>query len=563
MEGMQLSILNGRRIVAIIFLVLAAAFFRGPSISLAGEQILEVSAFSHITGGDVAQAQKSAVLSAKEKAIRTALERILPEDALQILSPVIDARIVPQAEAFISNYKIESRDVSDLAYSVRLSVSVNDDLLRKSLASLGILKESGSPPLVAVFLTMGIPWDLDQVKAIGSLANRVFSSALGEAGGTVIPPPEGDFDFRYIRPPQSPDSVLNGGKAAMADLALGVVIDAGTGDGEAGTAMPAPIALSFRIIDVRSGTVIGAGEKETTISFSGEGEDPDLRSLESVFTSMSATIAPLVREYAVSSSVMNRAYRIIMEGPLDASFYREFSYRLLNQAGEEAYLIPVRFSREVTEVDFWTTRGPEEVYALLGKIQVSGVSVSFRRTPDGFTVTIPVKSGENEGVSEYGEEVNFYRRLPLPGVENPDDVRKTELVPWREVEDNGSFTTANFAPPGMGIMGKVDPARDHDLFRFNLPDGAVELSVRVEQTGPGEVQPRVRVFDSSGGLREDIHARFRGRNLYFVLPVDFETPWIVVSVEDNLGRHNSTFPYVLTLGVKEEEKTDLIENEPS
>ncbi|NOY85813.1 MAG: hypothetical protein GXP52_00745 [Deltaproteobacteria bacterium] len=565
MDGLfaTLSIFNSRRIMVIISLALFLTAVWCLPTATAGEEIIDVSAFSHITGGDVAAAQKSAVLSAKEKAIKAALERILPEVTLQTLSTLIEARVVPQAETFISNYKIESRDVSDLAYSVRLLVAVNADILRKTLASLGIIKEPGSPPLAAVFITMDIPADLDQVKAIGSLANKIFSSALATAGGTVIPPPEGDFEFRYIRPPQSADSLIDGGTAAMADLALGVVIKAGPKDDQVGTPVPVPLSLAYRILDLKSGAVIGSGEKDSAVSLPGRGENPDLDSLGNLFSLMSASLVPVVRNYAVSNRVTNRVYKIVLEGPLDASFYREFTYRLVNQGGDGADIIPDRFSRGMTEIDFWTARAPEEVSALLGKIQVSGAALQFRRTPDGFVVTLPGESQKMVGVSEYGGEVNFYRRLPLPGVENPEDIKKTESVPWREKEDNGTFSTANLAPTGVGILGKIDPARDHDLYRFNIPADTVELTVLVEQTGPGEVEPRVRVFDSTGELRGDVHAWSRGRNLYFVLPVDFETAWIVLSVEDNLGRYSSMFPYVLNLGVKEKAITTQVGNEPS
>ena len=61
--------------------------------------------------------------------------------------------------------------------------------------------------------------------------------------------------------------------------------------------------------------------------------------------------------------------------------------------------------------------------------------------------TVPARAG----VREYGEEVTFYRRLPVAGVENPDDVRKIEFVPWREAEANQTPSTANEAPLGQGI----------------------------------------------------------------------------------------------------------------
>jgi hypothetical protein len=171
-------------------------------------------------------------------------------------------------------------------------------------------------------------------------------------------------------------------------------------------------------------------------------------------------------------------------------------------------------------------------------------------------ITVQMKKERpTSGVLEFGEEVTFYRRLPVPGIENPDDIRKIEFVAWQENENNSEAGSANIAPVGMGILGRVDPSRDLDFFRFELPDGAQEVTVVVEQTGPGEVRSRVRVFDG-GSLLEDQVAKSRGQNLYFTFPVDESMKDFQLSVEDFLGRYSSMFPYVLKVGVSGAQKTD-------
>jgi len=144
--------------------------------------------------------------------------------------------------------------------------------------------------------------------------------------------------------------------------------------------------------------------------------------------------------------------------------------------------------------------------------------------------------------------VTFYRRLPVAGVENPDDVRKIEAVNWQETEDNSGVNSANSAPVGEGILGRIDPPGDQDFFRFLLPEGTSRLSVSVEQTGPGEVMPRVRVFGGDGTLLDDQKARARGRSLFFAIVLPRGTGEILLCLEDHLGRYPSMFPYVLKVG---------------
>ena len=77
----------------------------------------------------------------------------------------------------------------------------------------------------------------------------------------------------------------------------------------------------------------------------------------------------------------------------------------------------------------------------------------------------------------------------------------------------------------------------------------------VEQTGPGEVRSRVRVF-GGGSLLEDQLAKSRGKALYFTFQVSPGMTEFQLSVEDFLGRYPSMFPYVLKVGVIANKKAD-------
>ncbi|MBW2440166.1 MAG: hypothetical protein JRH12_06810, partial [Deltaproteobacteria bacterium] len=85
------------------------------------------------------------------------------------ITPLLESRIMPQTERFISHYQIVDQDVSDLAYTVHLSVTVDTDLLRKNLARIGVIKEPGSLALAAVFVTVDAPLGLDHVKSLGGV----------------------------------------------------------------------------------------------------------------------------------------------------------------------------------------------------------------------------------------------------------------------------------------------------------------------------------------------------------------------------------------------------------
>ena len=216
--------------------------------------------------------------------------------------------------------------------------------------------------------------------------------------------------------------------------------------------------------------------------------------------------------------------------------------------GETTSVVPLSFSFDRSHYVVWTSKKIDDIVRTISTID-SKPRLFDIQVQQGSITLVMKDAANNAGVLEFGEEVTFYRRLPVPGLENPDDIRKIEFVAWQERENNSEVGSANIAPIGMGILGRIDPSRDLDFFRFQLPDGAKEVSVVVEQTGPGEVRSRVRVF-SGGTLLEDKVASSRGRNLYFTFPVDPGMSGFQLSIEDFLGRYPSMFPYVLKVGVK-------------
>jgi len=228
----------------------------------------------------------------------------------------------------------------------------------------------------------------------------------------------------------------------------------------------------------------------------------------------------------------------------------EIQFRL----GEATSVVPVSFSFDRSRYAIWTSKKLDDVVRVLSMIDRKPRSFTVKVQEGGVTLREEKPVG-TAGVREYGEEVTFYRRLPVPGIENPEDIRKIEFVTWQEFEDNSEVGSANIAPVGMGILGRVDPTRDLDFFRFQVPDGAREVSVTLEQTGPGEVRPRIRVF-GGGKLLADRVAGSRGRNLYFRFPVSEGLTDFQVSVEDFLGRYPSMFPYVLRVGIPDSNKAD-------
>ncbi|MCK5352640.1 hypothetical protein KAJ77_08665, partial [bacterium] len=212
------------------------------------------------------------------------------------------------------------------------------------------------------------------------------------------------------------------------------------------------------------------------------------------------------------------------------------------------------FSFDRSRYVIWTSKNVDDVVRVLSTLERKPRPFKVQVQEDGIILTME-NGVTTAGVLEFGEEVTFYRRLPVPGIEDPDDIRKIEFVAWQEFEGNSEAGSPNVAPVGMGILGRIDPSRDLDFFRFELPDGAREVSVHVEQTGPGEVRSRVRVY-SGGSLLEDQLARSRGKNLYFTFQINPDMTDFQLSVEDFLGRYSSMFPYVLKVGVSGNKKAD-------
>ncbi len=510
---------------------------------------VRVSARAPIEKGDVAGAQKAARAEALEKAIILVLGQVVPETTYQALEPLLAARILPMTERFISNYQIVSRDVSDLAYEVKLSVTVDTDLLRKNLAQIGVIKEPGSPLLAAVFVTFEeAPLGLDHVRSLGTVAQKAVSDALNSNNLIIIPPPDPDTGFRVLRPPQALDTLVSKGMASLADLAVGVLFK---GNGEAavtGNTMTIPMDLSIQVVDVGTGTLVDVATRDVEVNMATRGGALLTKDLGKWISETALRVSSTLNERYLKGQTERASVDLILEGPQDAFSVKQILNDLQFRLGETAAIIPMKFSLDRSRYVIWTSRSLNEILQALSRME--GKPVPFRTlVQEGqISLVLDIKM-RSSGVLEFGEEVTYYRHLPVPGIDNPDDIRKIEFVSWQESEDNSEADSANIAPAGKGILGRIDPPRDLDFYRFQLPAKAREVSVLVEQTGPGEVRSRVRVF-GAGTLLADQTASSRGRNLYFTFPVRQGMPEFLLSVEDYLGRYSSMFPYVLKVGVK-------------
>lgn len=548
--------MNIIRATVVFLLSLTLAGILIPSTGMAEATKVRVSAHAAIDKGDVAGAQSDAQAEALQKAIEKVLTQIVPERTYVALQPLLESRILPQTEHFISHYQIVSQDVSDLAYTVHLSVTVDTDLLRKSLARIGVIKEPESPPLVAIFVTVDAPLGLEHVKSLGIVAQKAVSGALDGANLVIIPPADrdGDTGFRVVRPPQVPEALVSEGLVSLADLAVGVLFKK---SGEAvvtGSTMTIPMYLSIQAVDVETGTLVDIGLQDVEISMGTRDGTLLSTGLGKRISEMALRMLDKLTERYLAGEAERSPVDLVFEGSHDAVSVMRILSEMQFRLGETASIVPMKFSFDRSQYVIWTSRTVDDVVRVLslleGKLRPFEVQVQELR------ITLTMEDGvTTAGVMEFGEEVTFYRRLPVPGLENPDDIRKIEFVAWQEIENNSEAGSANVAPVGMGILGRIDPSRDLDFFRFQLPDGAREVSVHVEQTGPGEVRSRVRIF-SGGSLLEDRLARSRGRNLYFTFPVNPDMTDIQLSIEDFLGRYSSMFPYVLKVGVTGNKKAD-------
>ena len=533
--------------IRMIIVVLCAISFGVAEDTYADQY--RVSAFAPINKGDVARAQTEALNDALDKAILMALADVVPEEFYDVLTPLFEKRILTRTEKYISNYKIENQDVSDLAYTVHLMVSVDLEGIKRRLFDLGIAKGTGGPPLAVIIVTVSMPVTKEQVKVLGERADEIFARVLGENGITVIPPPEGDFNFRVMRPPQVSENLAGQAAKNMADLSVGVLFKM---NGEARWTkkdLTAPVTVSYQVLDAHSGSVTNVGNRDLTLVLDSKSGEVLEGELNEALSELAANLVSDMKPFLSTEERKENSFVLSIAGKVSPAALRELTYRLTAGLGKETSLMPARYAPGLVSLTLLTDRTHDEVSDRLADLRILNHPVEYEAHERGFSLTLSPDSVVPAQVREFGEEVSFYRRVPAPGIENPDDLRKKVVVPWHEKEENGSFALANKALAGEGILGNIDPSRDRDLFRFQIPAGAQSIKVTVEQTGPGEIRPRVRIFSGSGRLLMDRRARTRGRGLFLTMPVDPGLDQIVLSVEDDLGRYVSKFPYVLSVGV--------------
>ena len=508
---------------------------------------VKVSAYSPIVAGDIAVAQAEALNKALESAIEMSLQEIVPETTYNGLYPLFEREIIPNTDDFITNYHVDTRDVSELAYSIDVTVSVDETLLRKKLSSLGIIKEPGSPPLAAIYVTVEAPVALEQVQALAFLAEKEIGISLSSKGITVIPPAEDDIQARLIRPPQTELVLASEAVNSLADIAVGTIFRQSGEIEISADKVKIPMSVSIQMVEIATGSIIDIGLREA-VAVIGTDDAKITGDLKQKIVDIAGKMAGSLNDKFVRGETTRTGYTLILEN-LQSSFRaRNFLYSLIFKLGDEATMIPALFTSNIAQYTLWTDKEMPAIEKVMEEVQRNDDGFKYTVFENSLNIDFGVYDVEQTGVQEYGEEVMFYRRLPVAGVENPDDIKKIEFIPWHEVEENSTFKIANEAPLNMGILGKINPSRDHDLYKYLLPDGVSGLSIMVEQTGPGEMRPKVRVFSRDGVLLGVDTARRRGRNLYFELPIQAGISEVIISVEDDLGRYSSMFPYVITVG---------------
>ena len=324
-----------------------------------------------------------------------------------------------------------------------------------------------------------------------------------------------------------------------------------------GSTMTIPMYLTVQAVDVETGTLLDVALQDVEISLGTRDGTLLSKGLGKSIDEMVSRMSDNLTERYLAGEAKRGSVDLIFEGRHDAVTVRHVLNEMQFRLGETTSIVPVSFSFDRSRYIIWTSKELEDAVRVLSMLERKLRPFNVEVHEGGITLTMD-GGVATAGVLEFGEEVTFYRRLPVPGVENPDDIRKIEFVAWQEFESNSEVGSANVAPVGMGILGRIDPARDLDFFRFQLPGEAGEVSVLVEQTGPGEVRSRVRVF-GGGSLLEDQLAKSRGRALYFTFQVNPGMIEFQLSVEDFLGRYPSMFPYVLKVGVTANKKA----NEPT
>jgi len=360
-----LKIIKATAVTTLCIAFFAAVF---PYTVWAEATKVRVSAHAAIEKGDVAGAQREAQSEALEKAVEKVLAQIVPDRTYIALEPLLESRIMPQTERFISHYQIISQDASDRAYTVHLSVTVDTDLLRKSLVRIGVIKEPGSPPLAAVFVTVDAPLGLDHVKSLGTVAQKAVSQALDGATLVIIPPPDQDTGFRIVRPPQAPEALVSGGLVSLADLAVGVLFKKNGDAVVTGSTMTIPMYLSIQAVDVGTGTLVDVAIQDVEVSMGTRDGTLLSQDLGKYIGEMASRMSGNLTERYLTGETERSSVDLVFEGKHDAITVRHILNEIQFQLGETTSIVPVRFSFDRSQFVVWTSKSLDDIVRVLKKL---------------------------------------------------------------------------------------------------------------------------------------------------------------------------------------------------
>ncbi|MBN2720195.1 MAG: hypothetical protein JXR72_03730 [Proteobacteria bacterium] len=304
--------------------------------------------------------------------------------------------------------------------------------------------------------------------------------------------------------------------------------------------------VSLQAVDVRTGVLAGTYTAQEGFILETNKKSALPGHLEETLGRAARSLALKLKDQYFAPRAGTEPTEVIFEGKHEARDVWMVLGEIISRVGKNTRAVPVRFTSDRSVYNVWAEKGRDAVARALDSSRVVSGIFSVAREGEGIILR---EKGDRRpgGVGKFGRELSFYRNLPIPGAEKPENVRKVQTVAWEEEENNSGPKIANFAPVGEGILGKIDSPGDQDFFLFSLPDGTRRLTIQVEQSGPGEMRPRVRVFGEDGTFLNDEKAGARGGDLTFGFPVPDGTDKIFLCVEDHLGRYPSVFPYVLTV----------------
>ena len=345
-----------------------------------------------LSGGNTAAARRQALSHALEKGVETYLLKRLGGKAVAGQFARFVQELVPAARDEIANYNILGEEEISDRYRVLVRVRVNEQTLDRVLDERGFLLEEGPPIRILFMVSQRRPgaaapayWWKDPSSGSGMSPlelslNRVFEGMGFVMASRTMKTPEGEGAEDLKGQDLTLVQAAEWGRLCAADV---VVLGSSVLSDDV-------VSVHLRAVDVAGESVMSEQGAQSSLNPNLEGDEQIREGIERAAKSVSARLAPEIREAFRQVETPEGRITLTLSGIGSFSQLQQFTRFLMEDIPGVDFVTQTRFKGDTVSFSIGYRSGPDELLeALLNRPEIP-FPVNAKQTEDGGILVTPL-----------------------------------------------------------------------------------------------------------------------------------------------------------------------------